>query len=121
MPFGLKNAGAPYQRLVNRRFKDQIGCDLEVYIDDMLVKSTSMGEHVRNLSETFAILRAYGMKLNLEKCAFRVRASRFLANPSPESTHANDNPKSWLVYIDGFAAKTGSGARALIIGPSGNE
>ncbi|KAA3488439.1 RNA-directed DNA polymerase-like protein [Gossypium australe] len=69
-PFGLKNMGASYQRL--------IGCGLEVYIDDMLVKNTSMREHMQSLSETFAILRAHGTKLNLEKCVFGLRVHRFL-------------------------------------------
>ncbi|KAA3486993.1 RNA-directed DNA polymerase-like protein [Gossypium australe] len=46
MPFGLKNWGATYQRLVNRIFKNQIGHRLEVYVDDMLVKGESIGEHM---------------------------------------------------------------------------
>lgn len=49
MPFGLKNAGATYQRLVNRMFKGQIGQNIEVYVDDMLVKSKTAGEHARDL------------------------------------------------------------------------
>ncbi|KAL5569910.1 hypothetical protein UlMin_026485 [Ulmus minor] len=70
MPFGLKNAGATYQRLVNKMFKDQIGKMMEVYVDDMLVKSLKMEEHIQNLRETFEILRRYKMKLNPSKCAF---------------------------------------------------
>ena len=53
MPFGLKNAGATYQRLVNRMFQKQIGATMEVYIDDMLVKSIAAGLHITHLSETF--------------------------------------------------------------------
>ena len=78
MPFGLKNAGATYQRLVNRMFKKQIGTTMEVYIDDMLVKSTTAGLHIAHLSETFQILRDYNMKLNPAKCAFGVSARKFL-------------------------------------------
>ena len=78
MPFGLKNAGATYQRLVNRMFKKQIGTTMEVYIDDMLVKSTTAGLHIAHLSETFQILRDYNMKLNPAKCAFGVSAGKFL-------------------------------------------
>ena len=53
MPFGLKNAGATYQRLVNRMFQKQIGITMEVYIDDMLVKSTTAEFHIAHLSEAF--------------------------------------------------------------------
>ena len=78
MPFGLKNAGATYQRLVNRMFHKQIGMTMEVYIDDMLVKSTTAELHIAHLSKAFQILREYNMKLNLAKCAFGVSAGRFL-------------------------------------------
>ena len=53
MPFGLKNAGATYQRLVNKMFQKQIGASMEVYIDDMLVKSTMAELHIAHLSEAF--------------------------------------------------------------------
>ncbi|KAL5537362.1 hypothetical protein UlMin_046141 [Ulmus minor] len=78
MPFGLKNAGATYQRLVNKMFKDQIGKTMEVYVDDMLVKSLKTEEHIQNLKETFEILRRYKMKLNPSKCAFGVSSGKFL-------------------------------------------
>ncbi|KAL5582068.1 hypothetical protein UlMin_014510 [Ulmus minor] len=78
MPFGLKNAGATYQRLVNKTFKDQIGKTMEVYVDDMLVKSLKTEEHIQNLRETFEILRRYKMKLNPSKCAFGVSSGKFL-------------------------------------------
>ena len=78
MPFGLKNAGATYQRLVNRMFQKQIGTTMEVYIDDMLVKSTTTELHIAHLSEVFQILRNYNMKLNPSKCAFGVSAEKFL-------------------------------------------
>ena len=78
MPFGLKNAGATYQRLVNRMFQKQIGTSMEVYIDDMLVKSTTSKLHIAHLSEEFQILREYNMKLNPAKCAFGVSVGKFL-------------------------------------------
>ena len=78
MPFGLKNAGATYQRLVNRMFQKQIGATMEVYIDDMLVKSTKSDLHITHLSEAFQILRNYNMKLNPAKCAFGVSAGKFM-------------------------------------------
>uniref|UniRef100_A0A2N9HNT3 Uncharacterized protein n=1 Tax=Fagus sylvatica TaxID=28930 RepID=A0A2N9HNT3_FAGSY len=64
MPFGLKNAGATYQRLMNRMFHDQIGRNVEVYVDDMLVKSKEEDGHLDDLRETFQTLRKYQMKLN---------------------------------------------------------
>ena len=78
MPFRLKNAGATYQRLVNKMFQKQIGTSMEVYIDDMLVKSTTAELHIAHLSEVFQILREYNMKLNPAKCAFGVSAGKFL-------------------------------------------
>ncbi|KAK0600030.1 hypothetical protein LWI29_010869 [Acer saccharum] len=64
MPFGLKNAGVTYQRLVNRIFSRQIGRNMEVYVDDMLTKSTTAERHLEDLKETFDVLRRYKMKLN---------------------------------------------------------
>ena len=78
MPFGLKNVGATYQRLVNRMFQKQIRASMEVYIDDMLVKSTTAELHIAHMSEAFQILREYNMKLNPAKCAFGVSAGKFL-------------------------------------------
>ena len=78
MPFGLKNAGATYQRLVNKMFQKQIGISMEVYIDDMLVKSTTAEIHIAHLIEAFHILKEYNMKLNPVKCAFRVSVGKFL-------------------------------------------
>ena len=57
MPFGLKSAGATYQRLVNQMFKKQIGKNVEVYVDDMLVKSREEENHLDDLRETFNTLR----------------------------------------------------------------
>uniref|UniRef100_A0A2N9GMR1 Uncharacterized protein n=1 Tax=Fagus sylvatica TaxID=28930 RepID=A0A2N9GMR1_FAGSY len=78
MSFGLKNAGATYQRLMNRMFHDQIGRNVEVYIDDMLVKSKEEDGHLDDLRETFKTLRKYQMKLNPSKCAFGVYSGKFL-------------------------------------------
>ena len=72
MPFGLKNVGATYQRLVNKVFKPLIGRTMEVYVDDIITKSKIPKEHVGHLDETFGFLRKYKMKLNPEKCAFGV-------------------------------------------------
>ncbi|KAM1302495.1 hypothetical protein ACFX2H_013418 [Malus domestica] len=78
MPFGLKNAGATYQGLVNSMFTEQIGKSMEVYVDDMLVNSKHVDQHIANLSETFTILKRYQMRLNPNKCAFGVGSGKFL-------------------------------------------
>ena len=78
MPFGLKNAGATYQRLVNKMFSAQIGRYMEVYVDDMLVKSKEEPTHLDDLKQTFTTLRQYQMKLNSSKCAFGVTSGKFL-------------------------------------------
>ncbi|RDX98499.1 Retrovirus-related Pol polyprotein from transposon 17.6, partial [Mucuna pruriens] len=78
MPFGLKNAGATYQRLMDKVFKEVIGRDIEVYVDDMVVKSESGRSHCEALRRVFRILRRYQLRLNPEKCSFGVQAGRFL-------------------------------------------
>ena len=78
MPFGLKNARATYQRLVNQMFSKQIGRNMEVYVDDMLVKSRKVELHLDDLKETFNTLRKYQMRLNPLKCVFRVSSGKFL-------------------------------------------
>ena len=78
MSFGLKNVGATYQKLAIKMFKPLLGRTMEVYIDDILVKSKQRLDHVTHLQEAFDLLRAYDMKLNPLKCAFEVSASRFL-------------------------------------------
>jgi hypothetical protein len=83
MPFGLKNAGATYQRLVNKMFQAQIGKNMEVYVDDMLIKSAELVAHVNDLHEEFEKLKLYEMKLNPAKCAFGVSSGKFLAIWSP--------------------------------------
>ena len=78
MSFGLKNARATYQRLVNHMFRPQIGWNVEVYVDDMLVKSAREAQHLNYLQETFDTLRWYKIKLNPSKCAFGIASGKFL-------------------------------------------
>lgn len=78
MPFGLKNADTTYQRLVNRIFANLIGKRMEVYIDDMLVKSLKAEQHLDHLQLAFPVLERYNMKLNPSKCSFGVAADKFL-------------------------------------------
>ena len=78
MPFGLKNVGVTYQCLVNKLFEPLIGQTVEVYVDDMIMKSKAKEDHSSNLQKTFEILRAFNMRLNPKKCVFRVRSGKFL-------------------------------------------
>ena len=77
MPFGLKNAGATYQRLVNHMLSHQIRRNMEVYVNDMLVKSKDEANHLDDLKETFSTLRKYNMKLNPTKCVFIIASGKF--------------------------------------------
>ncbi|XP_016199548.1 uncharacterized protein LOC107640548 [Arachis ipaensis] len=78
MPFGLKNAGATYQCLMDKVFAAQIGRSLEVYVDDMVAKTKLGDNHLDDLAEIFNQIRKYNMRLNLEKCAFGVQEGKFL-------------------------------------------
>ena len=59
-------------------FAHQIGRNMEVYVDDMIVKSQEAGAHIADLTEAFATLRKFGMRLNPTKCAFGVTSGKFL-------------------------------------------
>ncbi|GJW75238.1 reverse transcriptase domain-containing protein [Tanacetum coccineum] len=79
MPFGLRNAGATYQRLVDKVFHKQIGRNLVVYVDDLVIKSRTEEEIIRDIKETFKTLREINMKLNPKKCTFGVEEGMFLS------------------------------------------
>jgi hypothetical protein len=78
MPFGLKNTEATYQQLMNKMFHNQIGRNVEVYIDDMLVKTKDEENHLDDFEETFKTLRQYRIKLNPSKCVFNISSGKFL-------------------------------------------
>nr|GFA31785.1 reverse transcriptase domain-containing protein [Tanacetum cinerariifolium] len=94
MPFGLKNAGATYQRLMDKAFESQVGRNIEVYVDDLVVKSQTEAEMVRDIKETFRTLRKVNMKLNPKKCSFGLAEGVFLGyvitpegiKPCPDKT-----------------------------------
>jgi hypothetical protein len=72
MPFGLKNAGATYQRCTHACPKEQIGHNVEVYVDNIVIKSVKADSLLDDLRETFANLDQYSIKLNPKKCSFGV-------------------------------------------------
>nr|GEX92773.1 reverse transcriptase domain-containing protein [Tanacetum cinerariifolium] len=96
MPFGLKNVGAMYQRLMNKAFESQVGRNIEVYVDDLVVKSHTEAEMVRDIEETFRTLRKVNMKLNPKICLFGLAEGVFLGyvitpegiKPCPDKTAA---------------------------------
>nr|GEV12251.1 reverse transcriptase domain-containing protein [Tanacetum cinerariifolium] len=96
MPFGLKNVGATYQRLMDKAFEGQIGRNIEVNVDDLVVKSYTEAEMMRDIKKTFRTLRKVNMKLNPKKCLFGLAEGVFLGyvitpegiKPCPDKTAA---------------------------------
>ena len=78
MPFGLKNAGSTYQRMMTRMFEPHLEKNIEVYMDDMVVKSKVVSEHMGDLKNIFEILRRYKLRLNASKYYFGVGSGKFL-------------------------------------------
>nr|GEU72493.1 reverse transcriptase domain-containing protein [Tanacetum cinerariifolium] len=126
MPFGLKNAGATYQRLVDNVFHDQIGRNLEAYVDDMVIKSTSKKEMLADIMENFEKFRSINMKLNPKKCSFGVEKGPFLrhlitkqgirANPLKENAITDvEHPKS-LKDVQSLNKKIAALSRFLLKG-----
>jgi hypothetical protein len=76
--FWFKNAGATYQRAMNLIFHDLLGIILEIYIDDVVVKSDSMNNHLADLHLALERICRYGLKMNPLKCVFGVSAGKFL-------------------------------------------
>nr|AAR87147.1 putative polyprotein [Oryza sativa Japonica Group]AAT81735.1 RNase H domain containing protein [Oryza sativa Japonica Group]ABF96761.1 retrotransposon protein, putative, Ty3-gypsy subclass [Oryza sativa Japonica Group] len=104
MPFGLKNAGATYQRMIQRCFSTQIGRNVEAYVDDIVVKTKQKDDLITDLEETFASIRTFRMKLNPKKCIFGVPSGKLLgfmvshrgiqANPEKINAILNMKPPS---------------------------
>ena len=78
MPFDLKNAGCTYQRMMTRMFEPQLGKNIKVYIDDMVLKSKVEFEHINDLGNIFEILRKHKLRLYASKCSFGVSSGKFL-------------------------------------------
>ncbi|KAM2220844.1 hypothetical protein ACFX1S_019994 [Malus domestica] len=78
MPFGLKNAGATYQRAMQKIFNDMLHKNVECYVDDVVVKTKKISDHLKDLRVVFERLRKYNLKMNPLKCAFGVASRKFL-------------------------------------------
>ncbi|XP_071921735.1 uncharacterized protein [Coffea arabica] len=121
-----KNAGATYQRLVNRLFINQIDRNMEVYVNDMLIKSRTQEQFITNLREIFNILRRSQMKLNPKKYTFGVRSGKFLgymifknrirANPDKVKTIMDMAPLKNIKEVQRLAGKMAALNRAICPG-----
>ena len=78
MPFGLKNAGTTYMRAMTTMFHDMMHKEIEVYVDDVIIKSKKQSDHVKDLKRFFERLRRYNLKLNPAKCVFGVPSGKLL-------------------------------------------
>nr|AAX95392.1 Reverse transcriptase (RNA-dependent DNA polymerase), putative [Oryza sativa Japonica Group] len=149
MTFGLKNAGATYQRAMNLIFHDSLGIILEIYIYDIVVKSDGMEGHIADLRLAFERMRRYGLKMNPLKYAFGVSAGKFLGYMVHERGVEIDSKKiekirdfkaptldhhvdiayekeiclvevmPWKIYFDGSSCKEGQGIGVILFSPNG--
>ncbi|GKA42499.1 reverse transcriptase domain-containing protein, partial [Tanacetum coccineum] len=102
MPFGLKNVGPTYQRLVDTIFEGQMGRNLKAYVDDMVIKSKTELEMIKDVEETLLTLKKVNVKLNPKKCSFRMEEGKCLGyivtseeiRANPEKTKAVVNMPS---------------------------
>lgn len=123
MPFRLKNAGATYQRLMDKIFADQMGRNMEAYVDDMVVKSRTEKDHLADLQELFDTLARYSLKLNPEKCSFGLQAGKFLgfmltgrgieANPDKYSAIINMRSPTTVKEVPKLTGRVAALARFL--------
>ncbi|GJX30121.1 reverse transcriptase domain-containing protein [Tanacetum coccineum] len=106
MPFGLKNAGATYQQLVDKAFDNQVGRNIKVYVDDLVIKSHTEVEMLRDIDETFRTLRKINMKLNPKKCTFGAVEGMFLGYMiSPEAQLPSPRTIKEVQSLNGKLAK----------------
>nr|GEY22372.1 reverse transcriptase domain-containing protein [Tanacetum cinerariifolium] len=135
MPFGLKNAGATYQRLIDKAFESQVRWNIEVYVDDLVVKSYTEAEMVRDIEETFHTLHKVNIKLNPKKCPFGLAEGVFLGEKTPTvfsgtSYHGDvsqaaptevTQEEPWTLFTDGSSCVDGSGVGHILTNPEGVE
>ncbi|XP_027905968.1 uncharacterized protein LOC114165580 [Vigna unguiculata] len=123
MPFGLKNAGATYQRMMDRILQPMLGRNVEAYVDDMVVTSTREGSHADDLQELFDTINKYQLRLSPEKCVFGVKAGKFLgfmltergieANPDKCMTIINMKSPSSVCEVQQLTGRMAALARFL--------
>ena len=99
MPIGLKNVGATYQRAASTLFHDMMHRDVEVYVDDMIVKSRDRADHLAALQRFFERIRKFRLRLNPEKCTFGVTSGKLLGHIVNERSIEVD-PKKIKAILD---------------------
>ncbi|XP_070046472.1 uncharacterized protein [Nicotiana tomentosiformis] len=115
MPSGLKNAGATYMRAMMTIFNDMIHKEIEVYMDDVIIKSKRSSDHIADLKTFFDRLQKYNLKLNPAKCAFGVPAGKLLGE---DITVAYDG---WRMIFDGATKFKGAGIEAILVSEIGQH
>ncbi|XP_070017580.1 uncharacterized protein [Nicotiana sylvestris] len=125
MPFGLKNDGATYMRVMTAIFHDMIHQEIEVYVDDVIVKSRNQDDHVRDMRKFFERLRKYDLKLNPAKCAFGVPSGKllgFIVRRRDEEINTievvSEDAHAWKMFFDGAINAKGVGIGAILILPA---
>jgi hypothetical protein len=123
MPFGLKNAGATYQRCMQACLKEQIGRNIEVYVDDIIIKTVKVDSLLDDLRETFANLDRYSIKLNPKKCSFGVPIGQLLGylisergiegNPEKIQAIINMQPPKTLRHVQQLTGRLAALSRFI--------
>jgi hypothetical protein len=109
MPERLKNAGASFSRMTAKVLCSQIGTNVLTYVDDIIVKSVKQENRITDLQETFANFRKVGLKLNPEKCAFRVKKGKFLrCLVSTKGIEANPNKIEAILRMEPLKSRKGA-------------
>jgi hypothetical protein len=109
MPEGLKNVGGSFSRMTAKVLHSQISKNVLTYVDDIIVKSTKQENHVADLQETFANFRQAGLKLNPEKCVFRVKKGKFLGFlVSTKGIEANPSKIEAILWMEPPNSKKGA-------------
>jgi hypothetical protein len=123
MPFGLKNAGATYQRCMQACLKQQIGRNIEVYVDDIVIKTMKADSLLDDLRETFANLYRYSIKLNPKKCSIGVPTGQLLGylisergiegNPEKIQAIVNMQPPKTLRHVQQLTGRLAALSRFI--------
>ncbi|GJS30557.1 reverse transcriptase domain-containing protein [Tanacetum coccineum] len=124
LPFGLKNEGATYQKLIDKVFNHQLGRNMEVNADDMVIKCDPGEEMLADIKETLERLRVINLKLNPKKCSFGVEEgifSRHLITKQGIKENPSKPENAWKLFTDGASSSDGSGAGLILVSLEGKE
>ena len=114
MSFDLKNSRATYQRMITKMFRPILGKTMDTYINDMVVKSRKKADHIRDLTEVFAVLKRHRLRLNAAKCAFGVSSGKFLGHLVMRQG-IEVNPKQIMAIKDLVSPRTANEVQKLTV------